>query len=260
MGVSWAQRRITTLFRVEEGQTWLEEALEWTAQDSIMHNSYVIPAHLAFTDGLALGITNHRNEATPLFGRVREIVQAATQHYQDTGTALASASRKSLHLYFFASTWLCTGERLIEPLVKSLEDFYEAERRSTTEGWELGEDGYEEMALLHILLRNGDAALEALSKASPQPIDMASVMVGKPTRVKSLALAAAYIQNPSLFSGDTVCARLEQGISRVMIQEFGKPSPDSPLILPWLDLPNVLFGLQGDPWAMLAQVNGMVGE
>lgn len=263
MATKWAEKKTAWLFRaMEGGGTWLDGELEWNAEESIQSRSYDTPAQVAFSNAVALILTGHRPEAERFLNQASSIVQAFFTHHQDQGTWMSSLIRRSMLIHRFNCEWLLHGNRNPGHLAQAVEALVEAERRAIVKGSELGEDGYEEIALLHVLQGNGGAALEALPRAVERPVamDLAGMTRGKPTRIKTLALAAYYLENPAVLPAEQVRQRIEKGVAAFMNEQFAEIAPDTSSLLLWLDLPNVLFGEQGDPWTMLEAINRMVKE
>lgn len=254
----WARRQTIHLFKVEDGKSWIEWDLEWGVEKSLQHKAFFIPASSAYGNAIALAITGHQPEARLFLQRTAEIVEAALLHDQpEVYDWDAALEQKDYNYLLFGCRWLLHGEYRSDLLSACVEHLANAERLSEQEGLELGEDGYEEMALCSVLTHNGGAALDFLRRGYGRGAvpELDAALKGAPSRIKTLALAAHCLESPPVLDRAAVQKGLADGLKAYLKEQSEMPVPQDQFLLLWLDLPNLLSGRQGDPWAMLRSLD-----
>ena len=252
---AWAHSHARALMRVEEGETQLASDLNSrTVQDCINSQSFNIPTRARFSMGMALTIAGHLREARACFEQAGEFALAAVQHEQDPGGWWFMFDRCDLMAILYGCQWLVRGEPTEEYLIRATEAQLEGMRRAVEENVKVDHDSYEELALLHCLTGNWSAAFEVVPLATNRPISMNVTAFVKwtPTRAKTIALAAQYLQDPTCVTSDLAQARIRTGVAAVLGKEFAPNSaPSTGEVFLWLCLPGALFGRQRNAWEVL---------
>jgi len=220
--------------------------------------SFTYPASGSFSSGLALTPAGHVDRTKASFQYARDIAHAALTHKQDSGTPAFAVNPSFACKVLFTTEWLLNGIRSHEYLRQALGYLREAERRTSTDPLlQFDSTGYADMVQVLVLQGQGHDAVALLPKLGAASYQLPDLLKEKATRTKTLSLASQCLCNPALEDGPKVRERLRKGVEAVMRQEFSKPSPDSPVILLWLDLPGSVYGVHEDPWQLLASINNL---
>lgn len=86
----------------------------------------------------------------------------------------------------------------------------------------------------------------------------AALLEMEPSTWRTLALAAHHLIEPGSVSLDELRQAVHGTLTEIITGYFDRKVLCAEAILPWLDLPNVLFGEDGAPWSMLRSVGDFV--
>lgn len=260
MSVLWAEKRVKSLFRPMGGERWLEWELNQPLQEDIKHQSFATPARTSFYNAIALVVCGHLAEARLCLDKAEEIIQAAFDHERDPGTWGFMYDRRSMLTYLYVSEWLLRGRENADHLTNAATALEEGMRRALADGLGIGPEGFQELALLRLVLGDGESALAAAHKMAerPLPAEPQSLIKCKPTGAQTLALAAHSLVHPNTLSRDRYRQAIDKGVLAVVKKDVAEDVGNPDELFLWLRLREQVLERTPDPWEMLRALPGLV--
>lgn len=253
MSVLWAESCCEALFTVKEGERRLDWHLNRPLEWFIEHQAFAVPSRTNFYNAVALTICGYPAEARLCLQKAEALIHAALQHEQDRGTWKFMYDRVDMHTYLYASEWMLRGKENLPHLKNAIVAVEEAIRRSLAEGLDAGPEAYRDLTLCRLILGEGEAALMAAVNMAerPLPTEPEGLAKGKPTKVRTLALAAHSLINPDALPREHYRQAIDRGILAVLKEEVAHHVGHPDELFLWLRLREQIFEHTPDPWEML---------